>query len=1150
MSLFRSHLNASLFFSAFLLLSSTSQAAVTDFPVLNPDHPTFGLLYSNVNIGNTTIPSSTWPHANETLNAAYAYLHPQSPYRFNTLYLDRLKILLDARFDEYLSGDGLGDMSGCFQASYAYMLLKHHSPSDLTAAEISKWEEALIAFTDHQLSSRPELYDDYIVADSWHNGDIRMAMAVFFTGVVTSNTLYQNKGADAIDLYLTQCVVGDGAIHKSGFQNESASYRNWNIYFMLWWWTITGSPEMKAALDKTIPWVPLSVEPSGFPEQSTSVAVKHMYNGGRGQQAALITAYLYGDRYNYFFGQDVENELHDEWSILFAVYYNGGQIVPETPPSEFILYDRAILGPRIRTPEWLAVATSRNPQIPAPDHPDKGYEGKQTGRNTFVGAAALGPWSNNTSLKAALDGVAVEFKNKTGVTTDWARSNRDGGKYRFLAQDEQTYAIVRKNFGTLSTSYRISERVTGGSTPSWGPGTDWLGEQLWLLTKERVVGLVQIHNDAADQVYGLDTRIVLVGGRKPILGSYLDVVEVATDDFEFGELQVRVPQTTFTGPRSVQRTTVYGSNTDDDYTALLRLHDAADQNDDTLISYPAGTRRWAVVECTRKDTGYAVSAINVLPENSNVAVLQVIEGDRRFRLVQNLTGSNRSYTGNFWGAADGDASLHKSWTEVVEDVTPAPGSAVAMNVQLPAFGHAVVVSSDNPLDHSNEVDFYEDVFTEGNSIAALDQEVSVPQETQVGIRLESLGGTEVPSYAIKTPPANGTLIGTPPIVAYTPDLGFIGTDTFTFEVTNGEGDGDEGTVTLLVSDQDVVDVWYPSGQDVDRTFTNMTDKGFTLLFHDQSDNRGDVAAVTDFETPITLDEYGQRTMFLSFRISDITTSAGNENLLRIGFRNDDSGKTFDATLHYVFGYGSPGNFHDVRFAGNSDTAHFFSGGSTQDQGDLPDANALFTGNSSEIELQLTYLRNNGNGTHDYRATVFWDGQKHSSSTITRNTDTWDSAYVQANNPIFQVAGDGFTISDTVVGTRSESYFDLSYQYWAEEENLQATDLTTDFDEDKASDFMEFALGGVPTLPGHRSVIDLSVAASNGQTTFSFPRLKYYDALQTHYVVKTSHDLVDWEAVSVVPTVEPLNEKFDLVTITLPMLNESRAFFKLEIVPPN
>ncbi|MEM6885283.1 MAG: Ig-like domain-containing protein [Verrucomicrobiota bacterium] len=1124
-------------------INSISRAAVTDFPELNSSHPTYGQLYSDVNVGVATIPESTWSVANETFNAVYAYLHPQSPHRYNTAYLDRLKLLLGFRFDEYTDGSGLGDMSGCFQACYAYMLLKHHRPSDLTASEMTDWEGAMIAFAQHQLSSQPQLYNDYIIANQWINGDIRMAMAVYFTGVATSNATYQSKGANAINLHLTQCISGDGGIHKSGYQNSAPGYRNWDVNWMIWWWVITGAPEAKAMLDKTIHWVPLSVEPSGFAMQSTANAVKHMYNKWFGQQNALALAYLYGDRYNYYIGQVVENEFSNEASILMAALYQG-PLTPLVPPTDFILHDRAVMGPRVRTPDWACIATARDPQTAAPEHADQGFEGRQCGKNTFVGAAALGAWANDTSLKAALDGVAVEFKNKQGTTTDWARSNYDGGMYRFLAQDEKTSTITRETFGTLSTSYRLSERTTGGSTPSWGSGTDWLGEQVWLLTKDRLVGLVQIHNDEADTVYGLDTRVVLVGGRYPILGQYHDVVEVAPDDFEFGELKVRVPQTTFSGPRSVQRTTVYGSNSSDNYTALLRLHDAADSNNDTPISYPAGTRRWALIECVHEDGDYASAVKNVKQENYSVAVLQVEESDRRFRIIQNLTNSTRTYTGNMGAVTGGTATLHKSWINTVDVITPAPGAQVAISIELPPYAHAIVVSSGNTTDHNGNTQYYEDLFPDGDSTIAWGQEIDLPKNSSIGIELDGFVSMESPIFGVDSQPSHGTLAGVPPILSYTPPPEYTGEDSFLFSVRNSKGESSQAEIKFNVGDESVTGNWYPAGKDVDRTFSNMTDSGFTLLFHDQSDDRNDVAALNDFNTPITLDPVHQTTMSMKFSITNLTTTNGAANLLRIGFRNDESGDANDATLHYIFGYGAPGNHHDVRFAGNSNTAHFFSGGTSQDQGSLPGANALSTGNASEIELKLNYLENNGDGTHDYRAIILWDGHEHSSSTITRNTDTWDSAYIQANNGTFQVAGDGFTISDTVISTPMPTYFDLSYRNWQQHYGLLDSGIEQDSDSDGVNDVIEFALGTKPDDPSSHRAQFLQMDPGGQMMTYWWPRRKYYEALGVSYQIEVSDDLIHWSPLVMDGQIIPDTD--DLEWVSYEMAPQEREFFRIKV----
>jgi len=701
-------------FGLLLSVAAVARAEVWDLPNLSTGYPLYGLLYSDVQVDEVAATGAinNFKEGAETLSAVYAYLHPQSPRRYDADVLARLKRLLDARFDVWAAatGRGLSDIAGAFQSAYAYMLLKHHRPSDLTAPEIDGWEAAMVKFCDYNLSDGTLLYDDHILADLWLNGDIRIAKAIYFSGVALSNTTYQDKAQQAIDRVMTRAVVGDGATHYVGLNNEVATYRNVTIHSMLWWWVITGSPEMKAALDQTIPYVPLSVEPGGFQDQSTAIAYKHMYNGLRGRQAALATAYLYGDPYNYFFGQGVETSFNSEYAVLLAVLHRG-PMTALTPPSDFILYDRAIMGPRGRWADWAFVATGRDPQTSAPDHDDQGYEGRMGGKNTFVGAMALGGWTNNTALRAALDGVCPEFKNKPGPTTDWARSYSDGGVYRFLSQDENTSTITRDTFGTLATSYRLSNRVSSRATPDWGTGTDWLGEQVWLLTEDRVVGLVQIHNEEDAGVYGLDTRIVLTGGRYPIIGTYHDVVQAASNEYDFGELSLRIGENNFGGTNTVQRIGMQ-NNAGDEYGAILRLHDAADWADDTLINYPAGTRRWTVIECIRGGRNFADRVINVTKNNNNVAVLQVEEAARRFRLIQNLTAFDRTYTGNFWGISGATATQHKSWTNGVDVVTPVPGDAIAISLTIPAYAHVVVVSGGDSENHSGNQNHYEDLFPE------------------------------------------------------------------------------------------------------------------------------------------------------------------------------------------------------------------------------------------------------------------------------------------------------------------------------------------------------------------------------------------------------------------------------------------------------
>ena len=48
------------------------------------------------------------------------------------------------------------------------------------------------------------------------------------------------------------------------------------------------------------------------------------------------------------------------------------------------------------------------------------------------------------------------------------------------------------------------------------------------------------------------------------------------------------------------------------------------------------------------------------------------------------------------------------------------------------------------------------------------------------------------TYSIVTPPAHGTLTGTPPNVTYTPALNYYGLDRFTFKTNDGKPDRRRG----------------------------------------------------------------------------------------------------------------------------------------------------------------------------------------------------------------------------------------------------------------------------------------------------------------------------------------------------------------------
>lgn len=82
---------------------------------------------------------------------------------------------------------------------------------------------------------------------------------------------------------------------------------------------------------------------------------------------------------------------------------------------------------------------------------------------------------------------------------------------------------------------------------------------------------------------------------------------------------------------------------------------------------------------------------------------------------------------------------------------------------------------------------------------ANDQNVIVKQDTPKNITLTGSDPDGDPLiFEIARPPEHGKLSGQPPNVTYTPDRGFLGTDAFTFRVTDGESESAPANVTLDV----------------------------------------------------------------------------------------------------------------------------------------------------------------------------------------------------------------------------------------------------------------------------------------------------------------------------------------------------------------
>ncbi|WP_375768282.1 OmpA family protein [Archangium gephyra] len=108
---------------------------------------------------------------------------------------------------------------------------------------------------------------------------------------------------------------------------------------------------------------------------------------------------------------------------------------------------------------------------------------------------------------------------------------------------------------------------------------------------------------------------------------------------------------------------------------------------------------------------------------------------------------------------------------------------------------------------------------ENTAPVARDLTVSAPYGEPVNLSLVATDAEAEPplTFVIVTPPAHGTLSGTPPSVTYTPDPGYVGPDSFTFQARDCGLDSNVATVTLAVADQTPPDITCPEDLVVEAT---------------------------------------------------------------------------------------------------------------------------------------------------------------------------------------------------------------------------------------------------------------------------------------------------------------------------------------------
>jgi hypothetical protein len=107
-----------------------------------------------------------------------------------------------------------------------------------------------------------------------------------------------------------------------------------------------------------------------------------------------------------------------------------------------------------------------------------------------------------------------------------------------------------------------------------------------------------------------------------------------------------------------------------------------------------------------------------------------------------------------------------------------------------------------------------DVANINDEPVAKGQALTTDEDIPLSVTLigEDPDATDILSYSIVDPPANGTLSGDAPNLTYTPDQNYFGVDTFTFKVNDGTVDSNQATVKITVNPVNDLEVTNPGNQ--------------------------------------------------------------------------------------------------------------------------------------------------------------------------------------------------------------------------------------------------------------------------------------------------------------------------------------------------
>lgn len=271
-------------------------------------------------------------------------------------------------------------------------------------------------------------------------------------------------------------LLPDGGIRYIGPETECPVYHNLNLVWLARYLQLTDDERARNLIMDTVDYYPLTFSNEGYPESYSDCWWKHHWNDSS-PAGPEIVAGLTGDENNKWLANRLLERVGpgDNYQTIYAGMCYRNDVSEEPLPDRWLKLDRNIGGPRGRFGDWYFAGV-----------PGGGA------RDTFVGAMISQP-ERCRPLNGALMAVNVEV----GLGGEGRREHRH---FYLSGPDDITDSTIVGNAAVLGARYWLRKPYINSKSDPDVPPTSWPATQIWLLTGDALVGLVELDVDERQTV--------------------------------------------------------------------------------------------------------------------------------------------------------------------------------------------------------------------------------------------------------------------------------------------------------------------------------------------------------------------------------------------------------------------------------------------------------------------------------------------------------------------------------------------------------------------------------------------------------------------------------------------------------------------------